>query len=299
MDLRQLAHVVAVIEHGGFTKAAAALHIAQPSLSQSIAALEHELGVLLFDRIGRGVQPTAAGRALLEPARQALRDMDVARAAVTAVTDLSRGHLDLVCLATLAVDPVADLVGEYRRRHGGVTVALAAPEDVASLEKMVRSGVAEIGINELGLSGGDFVEIEMAAQRYVALMPSDWSQVDWSQSDAVSLASLARLPLITTPPGTSTRRLVDAAFEKAGHRPTVAVETAHRDAIAALVRSGSGYAIVPRNVADRNLDPAVRIVPIRPAITRRVGLLHRSAPLSPAGLAFIELIAARPHPARQ
>ncbi|MGE0309735.1 MAG: LysR family transcriptional regulator substrate-binding protein, partial [Acidimicrobiia bacterium] len=82
-------------------------------------------------------------------------------------------------------------------------------------------------------------------------------------------------------------------------RPTVAVETAHRDAIAALVRSGSGYAIVPRNVAERNLDPAVRIVPIRPAITRRVGLVHRWAPLSPAGQAFIELIAARPHPARQ
>lgn len=293
MDLRQLSYVIAAVDHGGFTKAAAVLHVAQPSLSQSIATLERELGVRLFDRVGRTVQPTAAALALLEPARQALRDIEVARAAVAAVADLGGGRLDVVCLPTLAVDPVSDLAGEFRRRHPGVFVELAAPDDVASLEQMVRSGAAEIGITELGVSEGDLVEIELAAQHYVALVPSAWPE-----SDSSSLAALARLPLITTPQGTSTRRLVDTAFERADRVATVAVETAHREAIAALVRSGGGYAIVPRNVAERHLDDAVRIVTIRPAITRRVGVIHRRSPLSPAGRAFIELVTARGHEPR-
>ena len=57
MDLRQLSYVVAIVDHGGFTRAAEALHVAQPSLSQAIRALEKELGVALFDRIGRHPAP--------------------------------------------------------------------------------------------------------------------------------------------------------------------------------------------------------------------------------------------------
>ena len=75
MDLRQLSYVVAVVDHGGFTRAAEALHVAQPSLSQAIKALETEVGFALFDRVGRQVRLTAAGRALLPAARQALHDV--------------------------------------------------------------------------------------------------------------------------------------------------------------------------------------------------------------------------------
>ena len=101
MDLRQLGYVVAVVDHGGFTRAAAAMHVAQPSLSQAIRSLEAELGVALFDRIGRTVRLTAAGRALLPSARQALRDVDSAREAVEAVRGVERGRLDLVSIPTL------------------------------------------------------------------------------------------------------------------------------------------------------------------------------------------------------
>src|SRR5687768_1707185 len=105
MDLRQLGYVVAVADEGGFTKAAERVGISQPSLSYAVKALENELGAVLFDRLGRTVRLTSAGEALLGPARQALRDAEVARAAVDAVRGLEAGWLDLVCLPTLAVDP--------------------------------------------------------------------------------------------------------------------------------------------------------------------------------------------------
>src|SRR5690349_4120895 len=124
MDLRQLRYVVAVVDEGGFTKAAAALHVAQPSLSQAVRALEAELGVELFHRAARHVTLTSAGEALLEPARQALRDAATAQAAVAQIAGLEGGHLDLVSLPTLAVHPAAALIGRFRRSHPQVSVRL-------------------------------------------------------------------------------------------------------------------------------------------------------------------------------
>src|SRR5215831_5888260 len=95
MDLRRLEYFLAVVEHGRVTAAAAALHVAQPSLSQAIRALERDLGVELFVRDGRGLTPTEAGRALVEPARQVLGDLSVARSAVDSVVDLGSGRLEV------------------------------------------------------------------------------------------------------------------------------------------------------------------------------------------------------------
>src|ERR1051326_5442830 len=109
MELRQMEYAVAVVEHGGFTRAADALFVSQPSLSQGVAKLETELGTPLFHRVGRRVVLTAAGEAFLEPARQVLRDVRTIRATVDAVSGLAAGQLDLVALPTLAVEPTARL----------------------------------------------------------------------------------------------------------------------------------------------------------------------------------------------
>jgi DNA-binding transcriptional LysR family regulator len=118
---------VAVVDHGGFTKAARALHVAQPSLSQAVRALEVELGTDLFVRGGRRVVLTAAGDALIGPARLALRDARTARDAVAEVAGLRGGRLDALCLPTLAVHPVAGLIGRFRGAHPDVLVRLVEP----------------------------------------------------------------------------------------------------------------------------------------------------------------------------
>src|SRR5690242_13044590 len=218
MDLRQLRAVVAIVDHGGFTRAAAALHVAQPSLSQSVRSLETELGVELFHRTGRRVVLTAAGEALLEPARRALRDAETAREAAVAGAGLVAGHVDVVTLQTLAVVPVAELVGRFRRDHPAVTVRITEPEDPDDLAAMLRDGRAEIGFTELPLSGDDLETRVLADQRYDAVLPPD-APVPSTRRGAIPVARLAELPLITTPPGTSTRRLVDDAFAGAGVTP--------------------------------------------------------------------------------
>ena len=112
MERRQLEYFLAVVEHGGFTNAARVLYVSQPSLSHAIAALEAELGGALFHRLPHGTTPTAAGEALIVPARQVARDLATAAATVREVLGLSGGRLDIVAQTTLAVDPLARLLGD-------------------------------------------------------------------------------------------------------------------------------------------------------------------------------------------
>src|SRR5437762_896023 len=146
MDLRRLRLFLAVVDGGGMTRAAEAEHVSQPSVSQAIGELAAELGTPLFHRVGRRVMLTPAGEALVEPARQVLRDVETGRAAVEAVAGLRAGRLDLVALPTLAVDPVAPLVGAFRVAHPGIALALADPADEDEVVELVASGACELGI---------------------------------------------------------------------------------------------------------------------------------------------------------
>ncbi len=285
MDARQLEYVVAIADHGGFTAAAKALHVSQSALSQSVAGLEAELGVALFDRLGRSVNLTAAGESLLAPARQVIFDLELARAAVDDAASLRRGRLDLVCLPTLAVHPVARLVGELRRRHPGVAVELVQPEGLDDLVRTLRSGASEVGFTELPVRGDGLESFEVGRHEYVAVLPPGRAE----EGPSVPVHELADLPLITTPVGTSSRRLLDEAFSGAGLDPTIAVETDHRETIVPLVLAGAGAALLPRPLADQAERDGAIIRKIAPAISRRVGVVWRTGPVSPAARALLGL----------
>jgi LysR family transcriptional regulator, carnitine catabolism transcriptional activator len=281
MNLGQLRAVVAIVDHGGFTRAATALHIAQPSLSQAVRNLERELGVELFQRSGRRVVATAAGEALLPPARQALRDVETARAAVAAVAGLEAGHVDVVCLPTLAVSPLAGVIGAFRTRHPAVTVRLAEPEDPAALVGLLRSGTCELGFTEVPVRDADDLDVhELAPQEFYAVLAPDDRGPSLGRRP-LPVAELAALPLVTTPPGTSTRRQLDEAFAAVGATPTIAVETVHRELLIPLVVAGAGA--FARGASAR---------PVTPPVMRRIGVVHRHGPLSPAARAFLDVATA-------
>src|SRR5205807_1938735 len=109
---------------------------AQPSLSQALRAFEAELGVELFHRVGRGMRLSSAGEQLVGPARQVLRAMDDARSAISGVTELRAGRLELATLATLAVDPMASLIGRFRDRYPGIEVDVYEPETAAGVSAL-------------------------------------------------------------------------------------------------------------------------------------------------------------------
>src|ERR1700739_3435611 len=173
MDERRLEHFLAIVEEGGVTRAARRLHIAQPSLSQSLAALERELEVALFERAGRGVRLSAAGRALVGPARQALRSMEAARDAVAEVVELLSGTLEIAASPTLAVDPLADLVGRFRTEHPGVRVRVSEAQSAAEISALVRDGGCELGLAHLPLPREGLIAVDLGVQELLfVLSPS-------------------------------------------------------------------------------------------------------------------------------
>ncbi len=171
MELRQIEHVVAVADHGGFTRAAAAVHIAQPSLSQSVARLEAELGVKLFDRIGRTVRLTEIGEAFIGPARRLLRQHADLTTTVASFGALLTGSLDIVALSTLVADPLAPLIGRYRGSHPAVVVRIAGPESTTDLLAAIRDGRAEIGITDITGAPIDGVTTRRLARQQILGSP--------------------------------------------------------------------------------------------------------------------------------
>ncbi|HEX3979657.1 MAG TPA: LysR family transcriptional regulator [Acidimicrobiales bacterium] len=297
MDFRRLTYFLAVVDNGGFTAAADEVDVSQPALSLAVKELERDLGTALFDRVGRGVRLTPAGEALVEPARQALRDVETGRAAVDAVTGVRAGSLALACLPTLAADPVAGLVGQFRTRFPGVTVDLAAPEDSADLVTMIRDGRCEAGITEASPVPAGLVSHDVGTQALLLILPPGPTSAGRtgghpSTDDpamTLTVSDLAGVAFVAAPVGTSTRRLLDEGFAAAGAVPEVAVVTAQRDAILPLVLAGAGAALVPEPIAEVARALGARVARPGPVIERSIALVHRSGPLAPAAGRFVDL----------
>jgi len=286
MDDRRLRLFLAVVDDGGITRAAERLHVAQPSLSQALRAFEDELGAQLFHRVGRGVRLSAAGEALVGPARQALRAMDDARQAVSGVVELRTGTLEIAALATLAVDPMARLIGKFRERHPGVQVRVLEPESADGVRALVTDGACELGAAHLPLPGNHLAAHSLGEQELLFVLPPESTPAG---ERPLGARELARTPLVVSPPGTSTRILLEQALATLGVSPQIAVQTAAREAIIPLVLGGAGAALLPASLAREAQRRGAALRPARPAITRAVGLIHRTGPLSAAARAFLDL----------
>jgi DNA-binding transcriptional LysR family regulator len=281
MDTRRLAAFLAVVDEGTFTAAADELGVSQPAVSQAVRALEAELGATLFHRVGRGARLTDAGEALVLPARSALRDVDAARQAVTAVTGMLAGHLELACLPTLAAAPLAPLLGAFREAHPGVTIRLLDPEDTADALDLVGDGRCELALVGDARRRRGLRAERVGTQGFLVVLPPRAPA-----PRTLRAADLAAMPLVAPPVGSSSRDLLDDLLARHGAVATVVVETAQREALLPLVLAGAGAALVPDALAEAGRRLGCVVAPLDPPVGRPVSLVRRDASLTPAAGAF-------------
>lgn len=156
MEIHQLRYFCAVARTGSFTKAATLEHIAQPSLSQQISRLEHDLGTRLFDRLGRGIQLTESGRALLPRALDILRQVNAARTTIESLARNIGGRLAVGCIPTIMPYFLAPKVSGFTASYPEVELHLVE-EVTSNLVELLQSGDLDLAVLSPPVNNPDVV----------------------------------------------------------------------------------------------------------------------------------------------
>nr|WP_042196073.1 LysR family transcriptional regulator [Kibdelosporangium sp. MJ126-NF4]CEL22387.1 probable transcriptional regulator, LysR family [Kibdelosporangium sp. MJ126-NF4]CTQ89242.1 probable transcriptional regulator, LysR family [Kibdelosporangium sp. MJ126-NF4] len=289
MDARQLEYFLAVVDHGGVNRAASALFLTQPSLSQAIRALERDLGQELFHRVGRRLVLTDSGRALVEPARDVIRGLAVARDSVSQVAGLVTGRVEIAAMPSQAVEPLGGMIKAFTERHPGIRVLVRAAFTAPEVLDMVRGGVTELGLfgsSEPPVAVG-ITLAKLRRQRFVVVAPAGW----FAGRTVLRGRDLDGQPVIVGQPGTGMRRVVDRMLAD-GVDLRLVVESEHREAILPLVLGGVGLAVLTESWAPLARQAGADVLDLEPPAYLNIALASRSAWLSPAAAAFVEVIGA-------
>lgn len=285
MLLRHIRYLLAVADHGNFTRAAEALHVSQPALSQQIKQLESNLGVSLFDRSGRSVVPTDAGRVYLEHARRSLRELDAGQRALVDVGDLSRGRLRLGVTPTFSEYLVAPLIDRFTGRHPGVAIALSE----MSLEQLLGALLSDSLDLAIGFTGNHGPEIETKALFDERLCLVTARSLP-SKPEPLNLTNLKALRFALLAPDFATRRLVDGWCQMHGFTPDIGLQANSIAILLKVVAQGRMATILPHGVILE--QQGLQEVAVTPALPgRTVALLRRASGYqSAAAQAFARLV---------
>ncbi len=272
MEFRHLRYFLAVADALHFTKAAEGLPVSQPALSAQIKQLEQEVGVPLFDRVGRSVQLTRAGSIFREHAQRALREMELAQVAIAEEEGLQRGTLTVGVVQTVNAYLTPEIVGRFSALHPQVSLKLdelSGPD----IEAGVRNGTLEVGIGFVP-AGSERIDSQPLFEEDFVLIVSPRHRL--AARRQVRLAALAEEPLVLLPDIFCTRRLLNASFEQAGIFPKVVVEMNSIEGILATVKTSTLATVLPRLSLGLEGNDGLRGVPLRnPTPRRGVGLLWK------------------------
>ncbi|GIP38282.1 LysR family transcriptional regulator [Paenibacillus sp. J31TS4] len=282
MELLQLRYfkTVARLEH--MTKAAEELRIAQPALSRTIARLEEDLGVPLFDRQKRQIRLNQYGRIFLKQAETALQALEEGRRELQDRAGLQRGR---IAIATNSLQRLSPALGEFRALHPDTSFRILqlAPGETDTMVPLLESGEVDLCFTAAALAHDRIVERPvMSSQVALAVPPGHWLEGRRS----VRLDEVAGEPFIEYRAGHPFRRLNEEIIRTAGIARTVVCEVEEPGALGSLVLAGLGVALVPTCRADD--VPPFPVLPLDPpGLTRTFNIAYlENRYLSRAAAAF-------------
>ena len=284
MKLHQLACFVAVVDEGSFTRAAAAVGIAQPSLSQQVRALELELGTALVERLPRGIAVPPAGRARRPEARPALRAAERGAREVRAALDLESGELEIATVLSLAVGFLPRTIRVWHEHYPSVSIRLHEYRHRRELEQAVETGVADLAIGPLPLRDWPGPLARVAWEEFVIVVPRSDPLAD---RGSVRLEELADREWVLYHPDHGLAGVVEEICRRAGFVPRGTVRTSQAEGAARLAAAGLGPTLVPDNLVLPGLDGAV--LRLEPRVVRDIAAYTRTE-WTPTAQAFVGLL---------
>jgi DNA-binding transcriptional LysR family regulator len=255
MELRHLRYFVSVAEAASVSKAALRVNICQPALSRQIRDLESELGVRLFDRVGRRIQLTADGESLLRRSREVLAHaeslVEHARTLVGGITGVLRVGATPQAMQSV----LAGFLRTFQRAFPGVDVRLTE-EGGVRLYELVEQGEIHVALSGI-LTGGPLESRPLFPIRVLAVTAR---RSQWKRRRTIDVRELAREPLLLLSRDFGSRQLFDAACRIAQLQPRVVLESREPHSLITLAEAGQGIAVVPSTV--RFVSKGIQILPL-------------------------------------
>ncbi|MBD9424336.1 LysR family transcriptional regulator [Pseudomonas sp. PDM15] len=285
MDLANLNAFIAIAETGSFSEAAERLHLTQPAVSKRIAGLEQQLDVRLFDRLGREVNLTEAGRALLPRAYQILGVLDDTRRALTNLNGEVSGRLTLATSHHIGLHRLPPLLRAFTRCYSQVALDIQFLDSEVAYEEILH-GRAELAVITLAPESREPVHAVPVWDDPLDFVAAPEHPL--ARNGAVTLADVALHPAVFPGGNTFTHHIVNNLFAAQGLTPNIGMSTNYLETIKMMVSIGLAWSVLPRTMLD---DQVVRLPLPGIQLQRRLGyILHKERTLSNAAKAFMALL---------
>ena len=259
----------AVAGTGSFTRAAEREHVAQPSLSQQVNKLEHELGAKLFDRLARRVRLTAFGEAFLPRAQGILREISEARCQIQEMSGMKTGKVSVGVIATVAPYLLPNHLAAFLHEHPRIQVTVV--EDLtAVLMNRLHEGNLDMAVVALPVAGTEVICQKLLTEPLALAVPENHRL---ASHKSVSLADIKTDPFLLLKEGHCFRDTAISACLRARIAPNVVFESGQFATILGMVAAGIGVSVVP----EMAIQPVqgCRFIPLKDERAfRKIGLVR-------------------------
>lgn len=286
MEWQQIEYfqMVAYMQH--MTKAAEALSISQPALSRSIARLEDELGVSLFERQGRNIILNRYGELFLKRANRILKEFEEAKQEIQDLLDPEYGEVSLGFLHTLGVNMIPDIIREFQHHHPNTKIKLYQNNNV-SLLKQLDSGEIDLCLLHRSFNEPHIEWVKLWNEELFLMVPASHRLAAY---DSITLDAIKNEPFIILKEGFELRKIADRLCREAGFAPHITFEGEEVTTLAGLVAAGLGVALLP-DQKDIDSSKVAKLHVRWPSCERQIGLSwYEGRYLSPTATQFKEFV---------
>lgn len=272
MELRQLEYFYAVCQELHFTRAAEKVGISQPSLSQQIRLLEHEIGTPLFDRIGKKTDLTESGKLLLKYTRNIFSELEQAKTSINELNGLQRGTISIGTVLTVENYLIPPTLLNFHRLYPAIKISVLGLR-TGDIKKNLLENRLDFGIVFLPMKGEELETISLYTEEMAFAVPIGHPL---EKQDILGLEALQTTPSILLPENYFIRQLINKACKDLDFVPEPVFEITTMESLINMVVEGVGITILPKPYLEYLNHHNLKIIPIiNSNLSREIGIVYR------------------------
>ncbi|MDH5612837.1 MAG: LysR family transcriptional regulator [Gammaproteobacteria bacterium] len=284
MDIQNIRAFLAVSETASFSRAAERLHLTQPAISKRIQSMEQFLDISLFDRIGKSVQLTEAGQALIPGYRRILDELEESERIISNLRQTTRGHLRFATSHHIGLHRLPAVLRQFAKAYPEVDLELQFMDSEQACQQVLHGDI-ELGIVTLPTQADERLSLQTVWHDPMHCVVA--ADHPLAANEKISRKQLLAQPSILPSTGTYTRALINRALQL-DEQTSILMETNYLETIKAMVQTGIGWGVIP----DSMLDDSLQVIEMKTIkMQRELGVVfHKARTRSSAANALLQLL---------